>query len=78
MCLLQSVQVHRSEQQVAASGVDVSGLSRMFDVEELTSVGTVPNVNDLTHEELTKVYDSYNFAHHPQDLPIMAYKQKVS
>lgn len=78
MCLLQSVQVHRSEQEVAASGVDVSGLSRMFDVEELTSVDTVPNVNDLTREELTKVYDSYNFAHHPQNLPIMAYKQKVS
>lgn len=78
MCLLQSLQVHRSEQEVAASGVDVSGLSRMCDVEELTSVGTVPNVNDLTHEELTKVYDNYSFAHRPQNLPIMAYKQKVS
>jgi len=78
VCLLQSVKVHRSEQEVAASGVDVSGLSRMSDVEELTSVDTVPDVNDLTREELTKVYDSYNFAHHPQNLPIMAYKQQVS
>lgn len=62
---------------MAASGVDVSGLNRMSDVEELTSVGTVPNVNDVTHEELTKVYDEYSFAHHPQNLLIMAYKQKV-
>ena len=77
MCLLQSVQVHRSGQEVAASGVDVSGLNRMSDVEELTSVGTVPNVNDVTHEELTKVYDNYSFAHHPQNLLIMTYKQKV-
>jgi len=78
VCLLQSVQVHRSEQEVAGSGVDVSVLNRMSDVEELSLVGTVPNVSDLTHEELTKVYDSYSFAHHPQNLPIMAYKQKVS
>jgi hypothetical protein len=63
---------------VAASGLDVSGLNRMSDVEELTSVGTVPNVNDLTQEELTEVYDNYSFAHCPQKLPIMAYKQKVS
>lgn len=78
MCLLQSLQVHGSEQEVAASGVDVSGLNRMCDVEGLTSVGSVPNVNDLTHEELTKVYDNYSFDHRPQNLPIMAYKQKVS
>lgn len=78
MCLLQSVQVHGSEQEVAGSGVDVSDLNRMSDVEELTSSGTVPNVSDLSHEELTKVYDSYSFAHRPQNLPIMAYKQKVS
>jgi hypothetical protein len=70
------VQVDQSGQEVAA--VAVSGLNRMFDVEELTSLGTVPNVNDLGHEELTKVYDNYSFAHHPQNLLIMAYKQKVS
>lgn len=75
---MQSAQGHRSEQEVAASGVDVSGLNRMYDVEELTSVGTLPNVNDVTREELTKVYDNYSFAHRPQNLPIMAYKQKVS
>lgn len=63
---------------MAASGVDVSGVNRMCDVEELTSVGTLPNFNDVTHEELTKVYDNYNFAHNPQNLPVMAYKQKVS
>jgi hypothetical protein len=63
---------------VAASGVDVSGLSRVCDVEELTSVGSVPNVDDVTLEKCTEVYDNYSFAHHPQDLPIMAYKQKVS
>lgn len=78
MCLLQSLQVHRSEQEVAVSGLGVSGLNRMSDVEELTSVGTLPNVNDVTNEELTKVYDNYSFAHRPQNLPIMAYKQKVS
>jgi len=78
VCVLQSVQVHRDEREVAASGVDVSGLNGMTDVEELTSVGYVPNVNDVTHEELTKVYDSYSFAHRPQNLPIMSYKQKVS
>jgi len=78
VCLLQSVQAHRSEQEVAGSGVDVSVLNRMYDVEELSLVGTVPNVSDLPHEELTKVYDSYSFAHRPQNLPIMAYKQKVS
>lgn len=50
----------------------------MHDVEELTSVGIVRDVSDLTHEELTKVYDSYSFAHHPQNLPIMADKEKVS
>lgn len=67
----------RNEQEVAASG-DVSGLDRMCDVEELTSVGTLPDVNDVTHEELTEVYNNYSFAHSPQNLPIMAYKQKVS
>ena len=78
MCLLQPVQVHRSERELAASGVDVSVLNRMSDVEELTSVGTLPHVNDVTIEDLTKVYDNYSFAHCPQNLPIMAYKQKVS
>jgi len=78
VCLLQSLQVHGREQEVAGSGVNVSGLSGMYDVEELTSVGNVPDVSDLTHEELTKVYDSYSFAHHPQNLPIMADKEKVS
>lgn len=72
------MQVDQSGQEVAASALAVSGLDRMSDVEELTSVGTVPNVNDLTCEELTKVYDNYSFAHHPQNLRIMAYKQKVS
>lgn len=75
--MVESLQVHSSEQEMAASGVDVSGLNRMYDVEEPSSVGTVPNVNDLTHEELTKVYNNYSFAHHPQKLPIMAYKQKI-
>jgi hypothetical protein len=72
------VQGDQSGQEVGASAVAVCGLDRMSDVEELTSVGTVPNINDLTHEVLTKVYENYSFAHHPQNLPIMAYKEKVS
>jgi hypothetical protein len=32
----------------------------------------------VTREEPTKVYDNYSFDHRPQNLPIMADKQKVS
>jgi hypothetical protein len=57
----------------------VPSSSNMYDVEDLTSVGTVPNVNELSREELTQVYDSYNFAHQSQNsLLIMAHKKQVS
>jgi hypothetical protein len=73
--MLQSLQSEQNRQETA---VDPDS-SNMYDVEELTSVGAVPNVNDLSHEELTQVYNNYSFAHSPQNLlPIMSYKEKVS
>jgi hypothetical protein len=78
--LLQSLQGRQDNQEAAARVVSaVPGLSSMYDVEQLTSEGTVPNVNDLSHEEQTEVYNSYSFAHKPQNsLQIMAHRQKVS
>jgi hypothetical protein len=77
---LQSLQGSQDGQEAAAAVAPaVPGSSSMYDVEELTSMGTVPDINDLSHEELTQVYNNYSFAHQPQNsLPIMAYKQKVS
>lgn len=73
------MQDSQDNQEAAAAAAVVSGSSNMSDVEELTSTCTIPNVNDLLHEELTQVYNSYSFAHQPQNsLLIMAHKQKVS
>jgi hypothetical protein len=73
--VLQSLQGDQNRQETAAN----PDSSSMYDVEELTSVGTVPDVNDLSHEELTQVYNSYSFDHHLQNsLPIMAHKETVS
>jgi hypothetical protein len=73
--VLQSLQGDQNRQDIAAN-LDSSS---MYDVEELTSLGSVPDVNDVSHEELTKVYNSYSFDHHPQNsLPIMAHKETVS
>jgi len=46
-----------------AARFDVTGgeLSHMEQLEELTSIGTVPNVRELHVEELTQVYSRYNF-----------------
>jgi hypothetical protein len=60
------------------SAVD-SHSSSMFDVEEFASVGTVANVNDLSCETLTQVYNNYSFADRLQNsLPIMSHREKVS
>lgn len=72
--VIQSLQGDQNRQETAAS----PDLSSMYNVEELTTVGTVPDVNDLSHEELTQVYNSYSFDHHPQNsLPIMAHKETI-
>jgi hypothetical protein len=73
--MLQSLQGDQNRQETAAG----AGSNSMYDVEALTSVGTISNVNDLLHEELTQVYNNYSFVHRPQNsLPIMAHKEKVS
>ncbi|KAJ4435831.1 hypothetical protein ANN_18450 [Periplaneta americana] len=55
-----------------------AGSYSMSAIEELTSFGTSPNMEDLSHEELTSVYKNYSFSHHTQNsLPINAYKQKI-
>jgi hypothetical protein len=73
--MLQFLQSHQNREETAA-GPDSSS---MCDVEELTTVGAGPNVNDLLREELTQVYNNYSFAHSPQNsLSIMAHKEKVS
>lgn len=37
------------------------GPSQLFQPEELTSIGTLPNLQDLNIEELTQVYQNYSF-----------------
>lgn len=37
------------------------GPSQMFQPEELTSIGTVPNLHELNSEDLTQVYQNYAF-----------------
>lgn len=34
-------------------------LSQLYEVEELTSIGTVPSIRELDREELTQVYQYY-------------------
>jgi hypothetical protein len=73
--MLQSLKSDENRQMTAADPDSNS----MYDVEELTAGDTIPNVNDLSHEALTQVYDNYSFTDRPQNsLPIMAYREKVS
>jgi hypothetical protein len=60
-------------QQGSVTALAAPGSSCMSEIEEL------PSVDGLLHEELTQVYNNYNFTHHLQNsLLIMAHKQKVS
>ena len=73
--VFQSMQESLAESEGATA---ISG-SRMSDVDVMTSLGTIPNIAELSREQLTEVYDNYNFNHHPQNqLPITAHKQRVS
>ncbi|PSN47186.1 putative ATP-dependent RNA helicase spindle-E [Blattella germanica] len=54
------------------------GQSKMSDVDALTSIGTLPNMTDLSVEELTSVYKNYKFDHKPAtSLPISSYRSKI-
>lgn len=35
-------------------------------VSDLTSQGTVPNINDINREEVTKIYKTFNFSYRPK------------
>lgn len=41
---------------------DEAGQSQLLELDELTSVGTTPNLENLSQEQNTKVYQFYNFA----------------
>jgi hypothetical protein len=73
--MLQSL---KSDENRQVTAVDHDSNS-MYDVEELTAADTIPNLNDLSRETLTQVYNDYSFADRPQNsLPITAHREKVS
>ncbi|XP_067013969.2 probable ATP-dependent RNA helicase spindle-E [Anabrus simplex] len=68
--------VEKCERNFEADAAD--GKTGVGDIEELTSVGTLPNIDEIMSEELTKVYQSYSFETTPNtSLPIAAFKSKI-